>query len=64
MEGAFGDEQEMTLFVAELTINKNIANFITKHGSESYFKHNKSLLIYNEDDKLNNEIDTMLEETV
>lgn len=64
MEGAFGDEQEMTLFVAELTINKNIANFITKHGSESYFKHNKSLLIYNEDDKLNNEIDTMLEEAV
>ena len=54
----------MTLFVAELTINKNIANFIAKHGSESYFKHNKSMLIYNEDDKLKNEIDNMLEEAV
>ena len=64
MEGAFGDEQEMTLFVAELTINKNIANFIAKHGSESYFKHNKSMLIYNEDDKLNNEINDVLEEAV
>ena len=64
MEAAFGDEQEMTLFVAELTVNRNIANFIAKHGSDSYFKHNSSMLIYNEDDKLTGEIDQLLDEAV
>lgn len=64
MEAAFGDEQEMTLFVAELTVNRNIANFIAKHGSDAYFKHNSSMLIYNEDDKLTGEIDQLLDEAV
>ena len=54
----------MTLFVAELTVNHNIANFIAKHGSDSYFKHNSSMLIYNEDDKLTGEIDQLLDEAV
>ena len=64
MEAAFGDEQEMTLFVAELTVNRNIANFIAKHGSDAYFKHNSSMLVYNEDDKLTGEIDQLLDEAV
>lgn len=51
MEKAFGDDKEMTLFVAELTVNRNIANFIAKNGSDAYYKHNSSMLIYNEDDQ-------------
>lgn len=64
MEKAFGDDQEMTLFVAELTVNRNIANFIAKNGSDAYYKHNSSMLIYNEDDKLNGQIDQLLDEAV
>lgn len=64
MEAAFGDEQEMTLFVAELTVNKNIANFIAKNGSDAYYKHNKSMLVYDQDAQLSGEIDQMLDEAV
>lgn len=64
MEQAFGDDQEMTLFVAELTMNRNIANLIACYGSDAYYKHNSSLLVYNEDDALNHEIEQLLDEAV
>ena len=39
----FGDEREMTAFVAELTARPGSAGFIAKFGSDSYFAHNASV---------------------
>ncbi|MCD8018974.1 MAG: AAA family ATPase [Clostridiales bacterium] len=45
MEDAFGEGQEMVIFVTELTMDPDISAFITENGCERYFKYNKSLLI-------------------
>ena len=45
MEDAFGEGQEMVIFVTELTMDPEISAFITENGCERYFKYNKSLLI-------------------
>ena len=45
IEEAFGNEREMLVFVTELTARKPTAHFITTFGSDSYFKHNETLLV-------------------
>lgn len=45
MEDAFGEGQEMVIFVTELTMDPEISAFIMENGCERYFKYNKSLLI-------------------
>lgn len=57
---AWGNNQEMTLFAAELTVNKALADFIARYGCDSYFENNKSMLIYDEDKKISSEIDTLI----
>ncbi|MFV0343861.1 MAG: ATP-binding protein [Anaerocolumna sp.] len=44
METAFGESQEMVIFVTELTVNYYSSKFIGENGSEMYTKYNKSLL--------------------
>ena len=39
-------EEELSIFVVELTANSNCAEFLGKYGCPEYFAHNKSLLIY------------------
>lgn len=46
LEVAFGNGQEMLIFVTELTINRYAALFISRYGCPEYFKHNKDLLLY------------------
>lgn len=60
IEKAWGEDQEMTLFVSELTVNKAVAKFIAQYGCDAYFKHNGSMLVYDEEEKLKGEIDEML----
>lgn len=58
---AWGDDnQEMTLFATELTVNKNIADFIARYKNAAYFEHNGSMLIYDEEERLTTEIDNLL----
>ena len=45
MEEAFGEGQEMVVFVTELTMNAQAAAFLAENGCERYYKYNKSLLI-------------------
>lgn len=40
------NEQELSIFIVELTANENCAEFLGKYGCPEYFAHNKSLLIY------------------
>ncbi|MCI5943109.1 MAG: AAA family ATPase [Eubacterium sp.] len=45
MEDAFGEGQEMVVFVTELTMDPDASAFIMENGCEKYFKYNQSLLI-------------------
>lgn len=47
MEEAFGEGQEMVVFITELTMDPDASQFITENGCERYFKYNKTLLVGN-----------------
>ena len=42
---AFGDAQEMLIFVTELTQRTPSARYIAQFGSESYFEHNQPMIL-------------------
>ena len=44
MEAAFGDGQEMVVFITELNVNFYSARFIQENGCDPYYKYNKGLL--------------------
>lgn len=44
MEAAFGDEQEMVVFITELNVNFYSVRFIQENGCDPYYKYNKGLL--------------------
>ncbi len=44
MEEAFGEGQEMVIFVTELTLDPRLSAFISQYGCEKYFVYNKRLL--------------------
>ena len=43
-ETAFGEGQELVVFVTELTVNRYSAWFIGENGCDRYYKYNKVLL--------------------
>ncbi len=45
MENAFGEGQEMVIFVTELTLGPDSGPFITDNGCERYYTYNKTLLL-------------------
>lgn len=45
MELTFGQAQEMTVFVTELSINIYTSRFIEQYGCEEFYRYNKMLLI-------------------
>lgn len=57
---AWGNGQEMILFMTELTANADSMHFIELWGSASYFQYNQDLLIYDVHQKLQQEITDLL----
>ncbi|MBO4395105.1 MAG: ATP-binding protein [Eubacterium sp.] len=45
MESAFGDGEEMVIFVTELTMNAECVLFLATHPSDEYLKYSEKLLI-------------------
>lgn len=45
-ETAFGEGQEMVVFITELTVNRYSAWFIGENGCDRYYKYNKGLLFH------------------
>lgn len=43
-EAAFGESQEMVIFLTELNTNDYALQFIQSHGCEAYYQYNKTLL--------------------
>ena len=58
-EKAFADSAELTVLVNELTINSVSARFISKYGSETYFRLNKDLLIHERSREIMMEIEEL-----
>lgn len=56
LEQAWGNGQEMILFMTELTANADSMHFIELWGSASYFRWNQDLLIYDVHQNLQREI--------
>ena len=52
LEEAFGDSQEMVLFVSGLTQDDKAMDFLTVHESPMYLKWSEKLLYRQEEEKL------------
>ena len=61
VESSWGNDQEMTLFVTELTLNRYVAEYISTYSNEEYYKHNAGLLVYDEKAKLDREVEQLAE---
>jgi len=59
METAFGESQEMVIFVTELTVNYYSSKFIGTYGSDMYMKYNRSLLFEDRHKEILKEIDKL-----
>lgn len=55
-EKAWGNKQEMVLFLTELTAGADSIFFINQWGSASYFRYNQELLTYDQRERINLEI--------
>ena len=56
---AFGDGQEMVILVAELTISWYAARFISRHGCDEYYAHNRELLFYEREREIAAELEKL-----
>ena len=56
---AFGAGNEMLIFITELTADKNSAAFISRYGSEEYFRYNKELMVYERRQEIVREIEEL-----
>ena len=54
MEAAFGDSQEMVIFVTELNTNYYSVNFLRENRCERYYEYNKNLLFEDREKQLFN----------
>ena len=61
---AFGESQEMVVFVTELTVNFYSARFIADNGSDSYYVYNRGLLFGERQQGILKEIDDLRADTV
>ena len=44
LEQTFGQDQELVLFVTEITAGRDTSWFVENFGCDAYFRHNKELL--------------------
>lgn len=52
MEAAFGDSQEMVIFVTQLNMNNDCIQFLQEYECERYYQYNKKLLFQDREDEL------------
>lgn len=59
LETVWPDDNEMVIFVTELTAGADSVRFIGRYGSEKYFAHNRELLFYERHKDIISEIEEM-----
>lgn len=57
MEIAYGESQEMVIFITELTMNYFSNKFIGEYGSDEYYKYNKEIMFKDKREHILKEID-------
>ncbi len=64
LEDAFGEGQEMVIFITELTENYFSVKFISQNGSEKYYRYNKALLFEEKQRSILEDIERAKSETL
>lgn len=59
LEEAFGESQEMVIFITELTSSFYSMKFISENGSDEYYRYNKSLLFKDEEQAIRKDIEAV-----
>ncbi len=57
MEAAFGESQEMAVFITELSINSGAMWFLKEHECARYYKYNKELLFDTQQAQIGRQLD-------
>ena len=57
MEAAFGESQEMVVFITELSVNRFAAAFIRENDCDRYYMYNKRLLFADREANVRGELD-------
>ena len=57
MEAAFGESQEMVLFITELSVNPYAAAFLRENDCPRYYMYNKNLLFEDQDARIRAQLD-------
>lgn len=58
-ETAFGESQEMVVFITELTVNRYSSWFIGENGCDRYYKYNKGLLFHERQQSILKDMDAV-----
>lgn len=64
LENAFGEGQEMVIFITELTENYYSVKFISQNGSEKYYRYNEALLFEEKQRSILQDIERAKNETL
>lgn len=59
MEEAFGESQEMVVFVTELNVNYYSIQFIKENGCDKYYQYNKGLLFDEQQEAISTELNSL-----
>jgi hypothetical protein len=62
LEKAFGEGEEILMFVTELTADYHCAKFIGHYGCDKYYEHNESLRFYERQKSVSRQIDDLFKE--
>ena len=57
MEAAFGESQEMVMFITELSVNPYAAAFLRENDCARYYMYNKNLLFEDRDARIREQLD-------
>ena len=60
MEGAFGDSQEMVIFITELNTSYDAVRFLEENPCERYYQYNRKLLFEDREADLRKRLDRLL----
>lgn len=61
IEKVWGNHQEMVLFLTELTAGADSLDFIQQWGCDAYFRYNQELLAYDQEQRLTDEVERLLD---
>ena len=60
MEGAFGDSQEMVIFITELNTSYDAVRFLKENPCERYYQYNRKLLFEDREADIKRKLERLL----